>query len=230
MNAEKTKEELKAFQAEFSKITRAKHPLEIEHFVVGSHTSRWRQWYQLCIECDNRWTAVQEAEGKQQLAKLEIEELEIKIQRSSKLDMTDRMAQIEVEKLKIELQQKRNQFERAKGYMVGALKEIQDYLHLAKTKYEDFWGKSEDEWVKDGERDYWLERLSGQIAVDLLTYGRVQAGNLNVLLQAPKELRADILRLGLAKQRDYNHFALPVQRAHEELVMQDQKNRLEVLS
>jgi hypothetical protein len=219
MNAEQMKDQLQSFKAEFSKITRAKHPLEIKHFIVGSHISRWRQWYQLCIECDSKWLAVQDAEGKQRIMELEIEELEIKIAALKTIVGASRREEILVEKLEIELQSKRNHFERSKGYMVGALKEIADYLHLAQTEYKEFWGRSEDEWVQDGEREYWVSRLSSQIAVDMSTFGRIQAGNLAVLLQAPEDIRTDILREALKQHRSYAKYASQIENefAHPEL-------------
>lgn len=233
MNTSQLKDQLQGFKAEFSKVTRARHPLEIKHFVVQAHSSRWRQWYQLCIETDSKWAAIQEAEYRQKVAELEIEELEIardelktvlKDVPSEKL----RSYEIRVEKLSLEIQHKKNQFERAKTYMVGALKEIQDFLNLAKTEYKNFWGKSEDEWVKEGEADYWTHRLSDQIAVDLLTFGMIQAGNLSVLLQAPDAIRADILRGALETKKSYFTFAVPIQKEFDRLNAGPNVKKLEV--
>ena len=74
------REKLQNFKVEFAKITRAKHPFEIRHFIVGSHENRWRQWYQLCIETDAKWRAIQEAEAGKRLTDLEIRELNLKIE------------------------------------------------------------------------------------------------------------------------------------------------------
>jgi hypothetical protein len=235
MNTSQLKDQLQGFKAEFSKITRARHPLEIKHFVVQSHTSRWRQWYQLCIETDSKWAAIQEAEYRQKLAALELEELGLLLAEKKGFvaptninPRVKRSREIEIEKLSLEIQHKTNQFERAKTYMVGALKEIQDFLHLAKTEYKDFWGKSEDELVRNGESDYWTHRLSDQIAVDLLTCGMIQAGNLNVLLQAPEEIRAGILRQALKKKHAYHSFALPIQKEFEKLIADAGIKKLEI--
>lgn len=212
---EKIREELQEFKAEFSKITRSRHPFELKHFVIGQHESRWRQWYQLCIECDNKWMALQDAEAKHRISALEIEEAEIRL---DKMDpVGPRLDVIQYEKAKIVLQQKKNQHERSEGYMVGALKEIQDFLSLAKTEYQEFWGKSEDSLVKESEIHYWKGRLSSQIAVDLMSFGKIQAGNLTALLQTPREVQKQILISALGKQESYNGVAIPAEKEFKKL-------------
>ena len=234
MDTQKIKDQLREFQAEFSKITRARHPLEIRHFIVGGHKARWRQWYQLCIETDNKWQALQEAEGKQQLLALEIEELEIKLKEHERrvrdleaLRKIDRPYMIKVEKLQIELRMKQNVYERSKGYMLGALKEIEDFSRIAREEYREFWGKSEEEWANEGEMQYIASRMASQVAVDLLTFGRIQAGNLQALLQLPKETQKDILAQALIERDEYNTLAIPVQEEHDRLI---EKKGLKMLS
>ena len=230
---EDLKAQLLKFKTEFDKITRAKHPMEIRHFVVGQHESRWRQWYQLCIETEAKWRALEEAEAGVRLCELEIEELKLKIQTDFtwSLDhislltseaqrktarITLRLEEIANEKIELEIKRKERAMAQSRTVMTGAMKEIADYLALAQ-EYPEFWGKSEDELVADGEREYWVSRLSRQVAVDLLTYGKPQAGNTNVLMQLDPTTREKILRESLLKTSKHLNLISETEQAQKGL-------------
>jgi hypothetical protein len=223
MDAEQIRSRLPAFKAEFDKITRARSPLEIRHFIVGYHENRWKQWYQLCIECDAKWRALEEAEAGVRLTELDIRELNYKIEEilekiacrgNTSKTREDLLDEIAIERLKIQVQQKKNGLAHAERLMTGALKEIADYLALAESEYKDFWGKSEEQLVAENEKQYWNQRLARQIAVDILTFGRAQAGNINVLLQLGENQREEIQRSALAIADSYIAQASKIEKSY----------------
>jgi hypothetical protein len=221
MDIEQQKTELKAFYSEMTKITRARHPFEIRHFIVGHHENRWRQWYQLCIETDAKWAAIEEAEFNRKITELEIQELNLKIEsllagivkrgeRAAGLYETQ-IDEVAIEKLRVEVARKRRHLERGASLMVGALKEISDMTTIARNEFKDFFGKTEEELAKTHERDYWKDRLSRQLAVDLITFGKIQAGNLEVLLQLPEAKREEIMKAAIPRVEAQLQLAVKVE-------------------
>jgi hypothetical protein len=211
---ENLKTQLNKFKTEFEKVTRAKTPFEIKHFVIGQHESRWKQWYQLCIETDAKYRAIQETEGNKRLTELEIEELELSLISKPK----SRLAEIGNEKIQIQIGQKKNQLAHINSLMIGAFKEVSDYLALAENEYPEFWGKSEDELVAAHEEDYWNQRLSRQIAVDLMTFGRIQAGNITCLLQLGEKQKTRILMMALSKSDQHTGIANRAEKVYQDAV------------
>lgn len=229
MNREEIQKELDLFRPQMDEITRARSPYELRYFVIGRHESRWKQWYQLVIECEEKFRALQEAEASQRLTLLEIEELELKKPVCSPHlpDREKRLVQILIEKTDIEIQKKRNSLDRLKSLMVGALKEIQDFLTIARTEFSDFYGKKEDDLLKEHELPYWKDRLSRQVAMDLLTHQQITQGNLNVLLQMPREDQKEILKKAIDKRADHLRLADETQAELEALADQTKKAQLE---
>jgi len=189
------RKDLDAFKPQMDVITRAKTTFEIRNFIIGMHESPSKQWHQLLIQMDEKFRALQEAEASKQLLQVDIDELEYKNKhQTSGFDQRRHIIQI---------QQKKNQLERLEIGMQGALKELADYLFIANSEFKEFAGKSEEELSSEGDLDYWRKRLSRQIQVDVLTFGRIQAGNLNCLLQLAPDLQKDILLLSGQKSGEY---------------------------
>jgi hypothetical protein len=198
---------IRAFREKMTRITRARHPIEIRHFVVGQHSDKWRQWYQLCIETDAKWAALEENESSVALALLEIEEREIKIRviEASGSTGTDlELDQIEIKKLRVMNERSRRELERGNALVAGAVRELEDMARIAEEEFSEFFNASEDELVSKYERGYWVSRLARQIGVDMLTFGRVQAGNLECLLRLPDEMKRDVLIEGVSHVEGHN--------------------------
>lgn len=210
MDKENLIKKLHAFKPQLVKITRARTPMQIRNFVIGQYESRFKQWYQLIIECDEKWNALIAAEAGKRLAELEIEELGL----SRNARPVSRYDEIQNEKLELEIQKKINELSRLETVMTGAMKEIADFLFIAETEFKDFFDKTEDELYRVHEIPYWRERLSRQIQVDLATTGRVQAGNMNALLQMSEQEQHNILLMASRKQTEYIKITQSVDAVH----------------
>jgi len=59
--------------------------------------------------------------------------------------------------------------------------------------------------VEEEEHKYWIARMAKQSAIDLLTTGRIQAGNLESMLQMNPEDQAAVTDLALTYSTAMNH-------------------------
>jgi phage anti-repressor protein len=210
MDQDQIRSEIKLFKKQLDSVTRARTPMELRYFVIGRHEDRSRQWKQLLIECDEKWRALQEGEASVRLLALEIEELTISKKASFGNAVEKRLAEIANEKADIEIQRKRNQLDRLNLAMQGTAKEIVDYLHIAKTEYQDFFDCTEEDLEKH-DRQYWINRYARQIQVDITTSGHIQAGNLGSMLQLPEAMQSEIMNKALEKTHEYGRLMAMVE-------------------
>ena len=190
-------EKLSQFKGVCEKLTRSKTTFEIRHFVIGQHESRYRQWRQIQMEADQKIHALEEAQANVSLAQVDLEELEYKVANMLGGDF-------EVSRNKIRIQQKKNQLKRSEFSMTGCLKELTDYMQIAETEFADFFDKSEEELASKYDEAYWLDRLSRQAQFDLVTQGKIGAGNMGAISQVPEKLQELILAFSVLKAKEFN--------------------------
>ena len=102
-----------------------------------------------------------------------------------------------------EIMEKTIELEKIHNAILGARAEIEQMEEFLKSNFSDWLGKTEEELYEAYEREYWINRLSHQIMIDLQTFGRIQAGNFNFLTQLKPEDRKKALALGLEKNNEY---------------------------
>ncbi len=208
-------EKIKNFKKNFETFTRAKTPLEIDWFILGRHESRHQQYKQLCLQAEDRYRALHEAEYGKKKTEIEIEELQEKLAALCEISGESSSREREKAKTTLELSKKKADLDHLDHLMLGALKELADYVQIAETRFSDLMTKSEDEFYNEGERTYWIERMSRQIQVDLAVYGRIQEGNLSSLLMMPDSERMQVLLLSSQKQDEFLKLAGSVDAIHQ---------------
>jgi hypothetical protein len=221
-----TNPEILEFKKEVDKITRARTPMQLKYIVVGRFEDRIQQYKQICIEADAKYTALRSAEYGRQKALLDLEELEIKLEfenakahmMTTTSDSARRLAEIAARRIEIDIQDKKNSLELLASAMDGALKELLDLMHFARTEYTDLKDKSEEDLIKEGEENYWKSRLSRQIQIDLATIGKISAGNLDFLLKLPEQMQSEVLVSAALKQDVHLKLMGQVDRKHRALV------------
>jgi len=95
--------------------------------------------------------------------------------------------------------------------MLGALAECKDFVRMLEVEYKDLTGKTEDELLVC-EKEYWVSRLAKQCEVDILTNGKVGAGNLDTLLKLPKQDQAEIMQKSFERINEFKQFTAKIER------------------
>ena len=173
------------------------------YYVVNSHVTPWRQMRQAIMELQARTNAVQKVtvQYKRNLndiarIKHEIENEEDEFQRK------DLECQLEI--LYLDSQIWKNKLKQSKSEIEGFMRIIKQ--RAGDVPVEEFIKQFDDpEIIEFEEHKYWIARMAKQSAIDLLTTGRIQAGNLESMLQMTPEDQAAVTDLALTYSTAMNH-------------------------
>lgn len=155
---------------------------QIKHFVVGSQHNNFRQFKQILLELEVRYTNLEQIELDMEKNRLERALAEEKMLNETSLAQQALYAH-EIKKLDIGYENGTRSMDRTKAE-VASLENI-----LA-----EFRSKIDVKELMDNqetyETDYWVKRLATQSALELLTVGRIGVGNLEALMQmGPKNFK-----------------------------------------
>ena len=185
------------------------------YYVVGSHVTPYRQLQQAVMEVQVRYNGMQ------------------KIAISYKRCLND------IERIKWEIENEENPFYKKdkeyelelllcdKQLWVNKLKQSQDEISGFISIIKERTGEDpstcmnmlEDKQLKEEEEHkYWIARMAKQASVDLLTTGRIQAGNLESMLQMSPEDQTAITDLALTYSTAVNRSVGAIKEAAEERV------------
>ncbi len=182
------KQKLADFVPIMDGLSRARNPFELRYFVIGKHDDRVQQYKQAVIEMDSKYKAVIEALHGQKLRALEREEKEAEFYRTP----VNRIQEIKNERIRIEIAKLDREEHDAKIAMTGAFKEVMDFITIIENEFADLVEKTEEELLQT-EVEHWKKRFAKQIAVDLLTIGKVGEGNRSAMLMMPQQVQEEIL-------------------------------------
>ena len=187
------------------------------YFVVNSQVTPWRQIRQAIMEVQTRLNGLQKVtiSYKRTLndiarVKHEMEEEENPFYKQDK--------QYELELLMCDKQIYMNKVQQCKYEISGLMRIIkehtggeQDFETLTETVL-----NKENEEVE--EHKYWIARMAKQCSLDLLTTGRIQAGNLDSMLMMSPEDQAAVTDLALTYSTAMNINVGKIKAAAEEKV------------
>lgn len=187
------------------------------YFVINSQVTPWRQIRQAIMEVQTRLNGLQKVtiSYKRTLndiarVKHEMEEEENPFYKQDK--------QYELELLMCDKQIYMNKVQQCKYEISGLMRIIkehtggeQDFETLTKTVL-----NKENEEVE--EHKYWIARMAKQCSLDLLTTGRIQAGNLDSMLMMSPEDQAAVTDLALTYSTAMNINVGKIKAAAEEKV------------
>jgi len=188
-----------------------------KYFVVNSQVTPWRQIRQAIMEVQTRLNGLQKVtiSYKRTLndiarVKHEMEEEENPFYKQDK--------QYELELLMCDKQIYMNKVQQCKYEISGLMRIIkehtggeQDFETLTETVL-----NKENEEIE--EHKYWIARMAKQCSLDLLTTGRIQAGNLDSMLMMSPEDQAAVTDLALTYSTAMNINVGKIKAAAEEKV------------
>ena len=171
-----------------------------KYFVVNSQVTPWRQMRQAVMEIQTRLNAVQKVTIQYKRTLNDIERTKSEMaEEENKFYKQDK--EYELELLYIDLQVWDNKMRQSKQEIDGLLRIIKEKLGKKPDEDYDFEELKETVLNKEieekEEHKYWIARMAKQSALDLLTTGRLQAGNLDSMLMMSPEDQAAVTDLAL---------------------------------
>jgi hypothetical protein len=165
---------------EFEQLTFSMSTFQINKFVVNSQHSAYRQFKQVLMELEVRKTTEEtiKIDQKKNIAEQKLFDEKIAVETSP---AQKEIYEIEKEKLIIALENSN----RALGRTQSEAESLEKIYHWFKDNYDVQYFLDNQESL---EEDYWIKRMGSQAALEILTVGRIGAGNLEAMLQMGEDL------------------------------------------
>jgi len=165
---------------EFQQLTFSMSTFQINKFVVNSQHSAYRQFKQVLMELEVRKTTEEtiKIDQRKNLAEQRLFDEKIAAETSP---AQKEIYEIEKEKLIISLENSK----RALGRTQSEAESLEKIYHWFKDNYDVQYFLDNQESL---EEDYWIKRMGSQAALEILTVGRIGAGNLEAMLQMGEDL------------------------------------------
>jgi hypothetical protein len=173
------------------------------YYVINSQITPWRQLRQAIMELQARTNSLQKITVQYRRNLNDIARLKSEIaEEEDPFQKTDLECQLEI--CKLDTQVWMNKIRQCKEETDGIMSIIKertdcDDLDSVIATFED------PAIIEAEEHKYWIARMAKQCAIDLLTTGRVQSGNLESMLMMKPEDQAAITDLALTYSTAMNH-------------------------
>lgn len=164
---------------EYKEMAFSMSEFQIKHFVVNSQHNPYRQFKQILLELEVRYTNLEQINLEVEKNRLERDLL------VEKMDAETSLAQKKLYEFDI----KKNDitFDNITRNRTRIYTEI-EHLHKIENDFRNqFDIKDMIDNQEKHEHDYWIKRLATQSALELLTVGRIGVGNLEALMQMGPE-------------------------------------------
>ena len=173
------------------------------YYVINSQITPWRQLRQAIMELQARTNSLQKITVQYRRNLNDMARLKSEIaEEENEFTKTDLECQLEI--CRLDTQVWMNKIRQCKEETDGIMRIIKE-----RTDSEDLdsvIATFEDPAIVEAEEHkYWIARLAKQCAIDLLTTGRVQSGNLESMLMMKPEDQAAITDLALTYSTAMNH-------------------------
>ena len=164
-----------------------------KHFVINSHVTPYRQMQQAAMEVQVRYNSLQKITISYKRCLNDIARVTHEMeQEEDPFYKQDKIYELQL--LQVDKTVWVNKINQSK-------KEIESFVKIIKEKFQDpndIKGILEDKELKEREEQkYWIARMARQSATDLMTTGRIQAGNIEALLQMAPEDQAAVVDLAM---------------------------------
>lgn len=178
------KEEL--LPKEYKDMVFSMSEFQIKHFVVNSQHNPYRQFKQILLELEVRYTNAEQINLEVEKNRLERDLLFEK--------MEDETSPAQKKLYEFDIKKNDITFENIQRNRTRILAEIEN-LHKIETEFRSQYDVNEMMLNQDKhEHDYWIKRLATQSALEILTVGRIGVGNLEALMQmGPENFRAALV-------------------------------------
>jgi len=178
------KEEL--LPKEYKDMVFSMSEFQIKHFVVNSQHNPYRQFKQILLELEVRYTNAEQINLEIEKNRLERDLLFEKMENETS-PAQKKLYEFDIKKNDIT-------YENIQRNSTRILAEIEN-LHKIETEFRAQYDVNEMMLNQDKhEHDYWIKRLATQSALEILTVGRIGVGNLEALMQmGPENFRAALV-------------------------------------
>ena len=185
-----------------------------KHFVINSHVTPYRQMQQAAMEVQVRYNSLQKITISYKRCLNDIARVTHEMeQEDDPFYKQDKVYELQL--LQVDKTVWVNKINQSK-------KEIESFVKIIKEKFQDpsdIKGLLEDKELKEREEQkYWIARMARQSATDLMTTGRIQAGNIEALLQMNPEDQAAVVDLALTYSTAVNRSIGGIKTAAEDRV------------
>ena len=182
-----------------------------KHFVINSHVTPYRQMQQAAMEIQVRYNSLQKITISYKRCLNDIARVTHEMeQEEDPFYKQDKVYELQL--LQVDKTVWVNKINQSK-------KEIESFVKIIKEKFQDpsdIKGLLEDKELKEREEQkYWIARMARQSATDLMTTGRIQAGNIEALLQMSPEDQAAVVDLSLTYSTAVNRSIGGIKEAAE---------------
>lgn len=207
---------------EFQQLTFSMSTFQINKFVVNSQHSAYKQFKQVLMELEVRKTTEEtiKIDQRKNLAEQRLFDEKIAVETSP---AQKEIYEIEKEKLIVSHE---NSI-RALGRTQSEIESLEKIYTWFKENYDtQYFLDNQD----DLEEDYWVKRMGAQAALEILTVGRIGAGNLEAMLQMGDDLFKKTLVEATKLSRDVQQQVKYLDMVSDEdiakLVDKDDKNTI----
>lgn len=219
------KEKISDFVPVMDGLSRARNPFELRYFVIGKHDDRVQQYKQAVIEMEAKYKAIQEALHTKATRAIDREEIMLKMIENPQ----NRQDELTNARLELDLNKLDRENRDTDIGMTGAFKEVMDFITIIENEYSDLIDKTEEELLSQ-EVEYWKSRFAKQIHIDLMTTGRIGAGNLTVLQSMPKELQEHTLAKSMVRTEEFKKLEAKVERETLTLLSESYPHKTEFIA
>lgn len=148
---------------------------QIKHFVVNSQHNPYRQFKQILLELEVRYTNLEQVNLEVEKNRLERDLLVEKME-SETSPAQKKLYEFDIKKNDVTF----DNITRSRERIISELENLHKIEHEFRSQYDvkDLMDNQEKY-----EHEYWIRRLATQSALELLTVGRIGVGNLEALMQ-----------------------------------------------
>lgn len=159
---------------------------QIKHFVVNSQHNPYRQFKQILLELEVRYTNLEQVNLEVEKNRLE-RDLLIEKMESETSPAQKKLYEFDIKKNDITF----DNITRSRERVISEIENLHKIEQQFRSQYDV---KEIMDNQEKHEHDYWIKRLATQSALELLTVGRIGVGNLEALMQmGPENFKAALV-------------------------------------
>lgn len=152
---------------------------QIKHFVVNSQHNPYRQFKQILLELEVRYTNLEQINLEVEKNRLERDLLVEKMENESS-PAQKKLYEFDIKKNDVTF----DNITRSRERIISEIENLHKIEQQFRSQYDV---KEIMDNQEKHEHDYWIKRLATQSALELLTVGRIGVGNLEALMQMGPE-------------------------------------------
>lgn len=164
---------------EYKEMVFSMSEFQIKHFVVNSQHNPYRQFKQILLELEVRYTNLEQVNLEVEKNRLERDLLLEKME-SETSPAQKKLYEFDIKKNDITF----DNITRSRERVISEIENLHKIEQQFRSQYDV---KEIMDNQEKHEHDYWIKRLATQSALELLTVGRIGVGNLEALMQMGPE-------------------------------------------